>query len=414
MTGDLQRIVDSLGYRLHRAVAIDDRHWRLVAYNSHPGPVDQIRRDSILTRKAPTAATTRVERLGIARAQKPIRVPANQSIGMDARVCAAVRSQGKLLGFLTLIDKDLSLDDQALEVIQSAADAAGLVVYREELLSDLERAQERELLRDLLAERPEVRQQGAQELVEANILACAGPVSVVVVAPTTGDGEPLDDNVRAVLRRSLEEVRHLSSPRHSLQLARPDHGLVVVLPRDAAFRVKGVDGLATELQRRLSELLSEKNDHLTAVAGVGESQSALVDAHVSYAQALQACRVARIVPSFGPVASWSCLGIYRTLLQFPLGALTSGMLHSGFLALIREPSHRVLVETLNCYLELGCDAKTTAQRLHLHRTTLYHRLRKIEEIARIDLRTGDDRLAMHLDLKLARLAGMWPVPSVAD
>lgn len=63
---------------------------------------------------------------------------------------------------------------------------------------------------------------------------------------------------------------------------------------------------------------------------------------------------------------------------------------------------------------LGCDAKTTAQRLQLHRTTLYHRLRKIEAIAGVDLRTGDDRLAMHLDLKLARLAGIWPSPVIAQ
>ena len=94
MTGDLQRIVDSLGHRLQRAVAIDDRHWRLLAYNSHHGPVDQIRRDSIMTRKAPTIATSTIERMGIASAGSPLRIPFNRGSGMDARVCAPVSSQG--------------------------------------------------------------------------------------------------------------------------------------------------------------------------------------------------------------------------------------------------------------------------------------------------------------------------------
>jgi DNA-binding PucR family transcriptional regulator len=44
----------------------------------------------------------------------------------------------------------------------------------------------------------------------------------------------------------------------------------------------------------------------------------------------------------------------------------------------------------------------------LHRGTLYYRLQKAERIAGVDLRSGGDRLALHLGLKLARLIGLYP------
>ncbi|MEO3876485.1 helix-turn-helix domain-containing protein [Nonomuraea sp. B12E4] len=49
------------------------------------------------------------------------------------------------------------------------------------------------------------------------------------------------------------------------------------------------------------------------------------------------------------------------------------------------------------------DVKRTAASLCIHRASLYYRLRRIEEIASVDLSSGDDRLALHLGLKVARL-----------
>ncbi|HZC41282.1 MAG TPA: helix-turn-helix domain-containing protein, partial [Streptosporangiaceae bacterium] len=46
--------------------------------------------------------------------------------------------------------------------------------------------------------------------------------------------------------------------------------------------------------------------------------------------------------------------------------------------------------------------------LHLHRATLYYRLGKAERLTGADLRDGQDRLALHLGLKLARLTGRYP------
>ena len=74
--------------------------------------------------------------------------------------------------------------------------------------------------------------------------------------------------------------------------------------------------------------------------------------------------------------------------------------------MLSDPANAPLVDTLEAYLDLAGDAKATAEALTLHRATLYYRLNRIEEITGARLKTGDDRLALHLGLRLARLSGL--------
>jgi DNA-binding PucR family transcriptional regulator len=43
----------------------------------------------------------------------------------------------------------------------------------------------------------------------------------------------------------------------------------------------------------------------------------------------------------------------------------------------------------------------------LHRATVYQRIRRIEQVAGVDFADGEQRLALHLGIKLARLLGLW-------
>jgi DNA-binding PucR family transcriptional regulator len=46
--------------------------------------------------------------------------------------------------------------------------------------------------------------------------------------------------------------------------------------------------------------------------------------------------------------------------------------------------------------------------MQLHRATLYYRLAKAARMTGADLHDGNDRLAMHIGFKLARLSGSYP------
>jgi hypothetical protein len=86
----LQDIVDELAARAGRAIDVEDRRFRLLAHSAHDGPVDDVRRDTILRRAASPAVVERLERLGIAGARGPLRLPPAPELGMGARVCFPV------------------------------------------------------------------------------------------------------------------------------------------------------------------------------------------------------------------------------------------------------------------------------------------------------------------------------------
>jgi DNA-binding PucR family transcriptional regulator len=143
-----------------------------------------------------------------------------------------------------------------------------------------------------------------------------------------------------------------------------------------------------------------------AVAAIGDPQARLKDAYLSYRQARLAAKVAAVIPAPGDVARWRDLGVFRTLVQLPEPAGESALdprVTAPFAA--GDPD---LAGTLETYLDLGCDVKAASARLHVHRATLYYRLDKVQRLAGVNLRDGNDRLAVHLSFKLARLTGLHP------
>ncbi len=408
---DLQALVDSLGRRLKRAVAIDDPHMRLLAYNSHFGHVDDVRTASIMHRKAPANAIAFVTRLGIQDASGPLRVPPNPALGMDARICAPVRCQGHLLGYVWLVETEPPLCDEEMEVVRAAAQTAGEILHRERLLGELKRGREVDLMRDLLSDQPHVRQHAAYDLVESNLLVPVRGVAVLLIRVLC-PGRDLDDASLVSIGLALDQMRRMVSSRHSLRLVQPEHGIFLVEAEAPSLRPGGVAELARQAADVMASHLGSEGGWATVI-GVGETQPRLSDAAVSYWQAIQAARVAEIIPTFRPVSMWSKLGIYRMLIQFPIQQLTDSTLHPGLLELFKEADAKLMVETLECYFDHGCDAKQTATRLRLHRASLYYRLHKIERTTQVSLHSGDDRLALHLGLKLARLGGLLPGTSPA-
>ncbi len=62
-----------------------------------------------------------------------------------------------------------------------------------------------------------------------------------------------------------------------------------------------------------------------------------------------------------------------------------------------------LEETLRCFLENAGSVPRTAEALEVHRTSLYYRLRQIQEITGLDLDNGAHRLVLHTGLRVTDL-----------
>ncbi|WP_344470020.1 PucR family transcriptional regulator [Nonomuraea monospora] len=374
---DLQRTVDELAARLGRPALLEDRVQRVVAYSEQSGAMDDVRRDSILRRHTVPEVRQWLRDAGIHEATEPLRTPGAPHLGLLPRVCVPIRHADALLGFLWLIDADPPMTDDGVAEAAATAPGLALALFHESLASGLASHRELEAVTGLLLGERDA----AEQLIEAGAFPQAQPVSVQVARPRTA--EP-DDALRLALEQGLLALRRRLSGHHPLHLVRYDHAVLLTA---------GPPAPADDLHAAMP---------VPVVVGIGRPRAALAQAAGSYQEARHAAEVVARVPGLGRTAEWARLGVYRMLTRVP-----DQELHPGLEGLLADAQYLPLLETLETYLDLAGSAVATSRALRLHRTSLYYRLQRVEELARTDLKDGGERLALHLSLKLARLSGRY-------
>ena len=401
MVADLQGLVDALATRTGRPIVLEDRRQRMIVYSEHGDPVDRVRSESILSRRTTPEVIAWFRRFGIADATDPVRTPADAELGLLPRVCVPIRHQDLLLGFLWFVDPDGSLGAQELAAVDEVRDRFALALYRENLAGELASNREAEAVRNLVTGERDIQVQVAHEVLATGQFPQGRGIVALVARPVLGGGREADELLRVAIEQALVEVRRRLGPRLALHLVRFDHGLLVMVD-DAAHPVTDVAGSLHEALGRACHGLDEVD---RIVVGVGSGQASLAETRRSYEDARQAADVALHLPAIGPIADWSRLGIYRALSHLSAEHLETASIHPGLERLLEDVEATDLVDTLETYLDLAGSAQRCAEALSLHRTSLYHRLGRIEQLCATDLKDGGERLALHLGLKLARLTG---------
>ncbi|PZG02678.1 PucR family transcriptional regulator [Micromonospora deserti] len=405
MQGELQRIVDAVAAHTGRPALIEDRRQRVVVYSEQTGLVDEVRRASILRRQTTPEVMAWLRNFGIMDAREPIRIPAHPELDLLPRVCVPIRHHDLLLGFVWFIDADGTLTDVDMEATGLLKELS-LALYRENLLGELAAQRETEAARTLLADRPETRDQAVRALLEAGMIAGDGPSTALVAHLVAPRHQAPDEAARIALEQSLVAARRRIGTREALHMIRHDHGVLLLCAGQAAGR-PAPEVAAKHLDDALQQMTRSLGSVVRTVVGIGRTRPRLVNAVASYAEALHAARIGAQLPALGPVVTWSGLGIYRVLSRLNDHRLDVADVHPGLARLLPTPTHQALLATLERYLDLAGNAHATAAELRLHRTTLYYRLQRIEELAGTDLKDGNERLCLHLALKLARLEGRY-------
>jgi sugar diacid utilization regulator len=402
MSTELQRLADTLAARLSRSVAIDDAHLRLICHTSHEDEVDELRTVSIMKRSIPGEQYAYVRKHGAFKATGIFSVPPAPQLGMTLpRTGVALRHSGLLLGVLWLLMAMDDLTEADRELVLASAETAALMLHRGMLLDEVTRGRERELMRDLLSAAPELREYAAAEIVEGGLFASGVTCNAFVVLPVLGPEQGIDDVQRTALADCVANVRREYRPGHTLAIVRPDHAVILVVTSPA--RGKGVLVTGETLRSTYIKLAPAGSE---ALVGIGASTT-LTSALTSYDEARMATTVAKLVPSLGHVVRHSDLGVYGLIAELPPHKVALSI-HPGLARALSGTSanDRMLLETLEAYLDLAGDAKRTADLLAIHRGSLYYRLGRIQEVMLVDLSSGEDRLALHLGLKLAKLQQM--------
>lgn len=395
---EVQAPIDGLAERIGRPVGVDDRRFRAIAYSSHASDVDTVRRASIMGRQAPLPVTEWLEALGVERAIGYLRVPANEEFGMVPRVCFPLRFHDRLLGFLWLVEDRAPLDGDELSSSSAVAAELAEELFRLRQQQSDEFVREARTVDDLVLVDRDVR---AVDSGRADgSLAKASVYGVIVIELDVTDDGALGPGPGVRLTEAIARVRRAASPRHVLASVR-DAGAVVLVAVDADEEVHGrAFALSVAAEAELAD-----TDGVRVVVASGTPVHRISDLPGSFRQAKAVAGVALAAEEVGSPAFAEELGAYRLIARMLESRDPNGYLPPPLLRILDDPDAVVLVTTLEAYLERAGDTSAAAGDLFLHRSSLYHRLRRIEEVAGVDMHSGADRLELHLGLRLWRLAG---------
>ena len=400
MRSDVQVVVDRLAEDLGRSVTLCDSDDDLVAYSSLIGPMDDSRRRWVMNRGGlGEDEPLRVFARGRPGVLAPI--PAGDSgPGSLPRLAGFIRDGGLLLGAISIIDDQPPLTEQQRELALRAVDQLRPLMRRDHDTDQRLLQEQADLLRSLLGDDPQRRQDSVGAIVDGEVLSALGPCSVLVASLDGEVGDTALAEARQVVREALHHSRLRHGTRRALGAVLHGRGVLVLLG-------EGADEVAHRLHDQVSARLQSLHEGISIAVAVSDPQPGLGQAHLAYEQALRVSRVATAVGGFDTVVTSAVLGVYDVLGRLPEAALTRSVLPPGLLRLVdRQGDSETLIATLECYLDNAGNAVAAAQQLFVHRGTLYYRLDRIEEITGVELRDGVQRLSLHVGIKLARLAGI--------
>ncbi len=369
----IQSIVDALSVTLQLPVLLDDADLNPLAF-SRQWDFDEVRSESILRRGASPRVREALFAQGIAEAEDVVHIAEDSALGMKSRVCMPVREGRDVVGYLWLFDPSGQLTDAELNPLRGAAReiAAQVATRATRRITD-----EADLVAALRSADEEARAEAGAQARDRDLLTDDRLV-LCLVAPR----EPA---------RSFEAARSIAlrlSVGQAIAATAAEGAAVIVSLADPALRMLPPDEIASWMLE------------MTGIdAHVGQSSPVgLGTLHEASHQAVVALKVAKAQSATAGAAAWSRLGADRLLAQLPEATLSD--VPESLATLLK--TDQVLRGTLEAFLDCAGDVKATAEALSLHRSGVYYRLKRIEELTGLDLASGDDRLLAHVSIRVLR------------
>ena len=378
----IQPLLGGIAATLACQIVLDDERQRLLAYTDHDATADEVRVASILARRAAPEIRAWFEQWGILEATEPVRTPADSARQIAPRWVVPLRHEGTLLGFISVLDHGRLTREQLEPVMASTADIA-------ETLSAARRAEPRVAALLQLLVLPPRTGGGDVPLDVPALYPHTGPIAVVTFAARLTNAGP---DGRSEL---LAAVRHACQvfPGHTALYAEVAETVVALVPLRS-------DGTVTPAARLAEVVIGGTAEVPGIVAGISSGGWTASSAAKAYGESIRALRIPLADPAAPAISPWDRAGAFRALTLLPVAG-DSDPIDPRVHALLAHPQ---LARTVEAFLDNAGDAAATARRLQIHRATLYQRLARVSDLCALDIqRSGDDRLAAHVGLRLTTL-----------
>lgn len=397
----LETVAETLEDTISRPVLIFDAEFRLRATSSLAaetvGQIDldqELLTDPALTAQQITSLAGQLDSL------TPTELDAVPELSLGPAVSIPVVSKRCTLGYIfALAPNHLTVRMLALEsrAMQHAATAVALAMMRARAVADAESRVRGDFLWTLAWGLG-----GLEEDMEARAAALGynarGTYWVAVIrepgkVSQDRTGEHLIDHRIRTERDLGASGRQIGV---SLTTASHDDLILVLVPAWMSD---------DDLPRRFADLLRSQQPHLSAA--VASSAVSFSDLHKAYREARRALDVAQAVLGGPCVVHSNDLDSYLLLEGLAADETAQWICSRALKPLIDydDRSGKVLLRTLEVYLDEGCNASRAARELFLNRHSMLYRLAKIEELTGYQFSRRDHKFILEASVRLFRLAG---------
>ncbi|AZB44254.1 PucR family transcriptional regulator [Bacillus sp. FJAT-42376] len=394
----LEDIADKISEVLSLPITIEDVNHRLLAYSTHDDCTDPARISTIIGRRVPEKVINSLWKDGtiprLMKTKDPIRVNQIEEVGLGSRVAISIWKNEEVLGFVWALEIEKKLSATELGLLKEAAEAIKNKLLNLHASKTKKQEHSQEMFWRLLTGNV----QSAGEIVEGfGQLNIKFPHAFSVLLFTFP--EEISQNAEKqidYLLKTTQQVHVLLSTTDFKQL------IILAEPRG--------DQALTELKDFCSSTLKQLDERFGlrhVEACIGGVYSEILNIHKSYREALAVAKIKqRFTKETAALTSFSELGIYQYL-----DILFEKRKQDGFenYALQKlkdyDSDHKTnLTETLEVYIESDSSVHAASKILNVHVNTLSYRLKRITQIAEIDLSNPNEKMTIYLDIKLDRMS----------
>src|SRR5699024_263654 len=303
------------------------------------------------------------------------------------RILVPIRSSQELVGVLwtthhpSFSEEDKQACQQAAKrlapLLQPSADSSNSVIVERHL-------------HNLVSDEPHIRNATAEMLISHGLLHADN--SIVVIAAGRPGAKELEQQDHTELRLAwLQATRRFHPHLLTAHGTAYTFGLLEVADD---FSMEDLSHSLESIRRYLVSRLSSTPEDIRL--GVGTVRC-LDEVHVSYSEAVSALGMG--VGLDDCIIFWDDHPL-EALLTLVASAEISG---SRLPTVLRDTISNInsdVVDTVANYLDFAGSVSCVAREQHLHRATVYYRINQFEQATGLNLRSGRDRLLVHLGLHL--------------
>lgn len=392
----LEVLADLISEELECPITIEDNNHRIIAYSRHEDEVDPVRIATIMRRRVPENVINSLWKVGaipkLFETEEPVIVPRIDQIGIGERVAISVRKNKEVVGFIWAHPRE-PFNEEKIIILQEAAKAVkNQLIQRQKQKTETEKNYE-ELFWKLLTGHF-TRLRDLEQVNERYNLMLKGLLAVVIF-----------DFLKPISQSTEHQTNYLVETMQQLPVvARTfDNGQLILLVR---LPEKDKEQAISDFVNNLMTKIKERQHISGIIAASGSTTDNPLELARSYQEALYVLKVKQQFPlAAASIFSYEKLGVFQFIEDLAALRKQSNYKNPVIEKLSKYDSdhHANLQETIFAFLQHDGNVNEAAKALHIHANTLAYRLKRIAEIAGINLKDANQKITLYLDLLIKQL-----------